>query len=143
MAERRQNKWLHQKQHFYCSPVILKKLLFKKGFLRHIKNLLNLLKGYHNLVPRASFLRKTMAALGTRLGLSVLSIHKIMKPFLCEGAQTLRTTTREFYSNNFRAVWPNHAKMALVLFEVEAKCVSHVVTGKLYTNVVHIVPITV
>ena len=33
-----------------------------------------------------------------------------LKPFLCEGALRHRNT-RELYSNNFRAVGPNHAQL--------------------------------
>ena len=33
-----------------------------------------------------------------------------LKPFLCEGALRHRST-REFYSNNLRAAWPNNARL--------------------------------
>ena len=54
----RQNKWLLQKQHFYCSPAISKYSKFsKKGFYRRIRIPSNTLTGLAVL----SFLKKALS----------------------------------------------------------------------------------
>ena len=46
MVEKRQNKWLFQKQYFCCSPATSKSVKFPtKWFWRHIKIFANYFKG--------------------------------------------------------------------------------------------------
>ena len=44
------------------------------------------------------------------VGLRTRKVFAVLKPFLCEGALRHRNTW-ELYSNNLRAVGPNHAQL--------------------------------